>query len=169
MKKLIKCQNVSSSCLTRIDLNNYFFFKSSSKIFYVFEWPKQGRKELSEPICKELNTLKKDIVYFKECPSGYFDENCSKVCEYPAFGKRCANRCSCEKHLCSFLLGCTNGKYSLVLYMVLNSVCNFTFEKCCHFNFCDSYKLIKNLLLTHSFYIFTMFTMKEIFQVNIQN
>lgn len=55
------------------------------------------------------------------------------------------------------------------LYTVLKTVCNFNFEKCCHFNFCDYDKLIRNLLLTHSFYIFTMFRMKEIFQVNIQN
>lgn len=118
MKKLSKCQNVYSTGLTRMDIDDWFFLKSSSKMFYEIQWPKQWKKWLFEPIWKEFDTVFffKDIVCFKECPSGYFDENCSKVCEYPTFGKRCLKNCFCEKHLCDFLRGCKNGKYSLFIY-----------------------------------------------------
>lgn len=53
---------------------------------------------------------------FIECPPGYFGENCSEMCEHPTFGKGCAHQCSCEKHLSNFMHGCTNGKYSFVIY-----------------------------------------------------
>lgn len=65
---------------------------------------------------KGIEHLFKNIFYFKECMPGYFGNNCSEVCEYPTFGKKCANVCSCEKHLCNFMHGCTNGKYSFVLH-----------------------------------------------------
>lgn len=47
---------------------------------------------------------------FKECPVGYFLENCSSSCPYPLFGRRCIQSCSCDKQLCDFVHGCT-GKY----------------------------------------------------------
>lgn len=114
------------------------FFKSSSKIVFRILVAETMKEIAFWTNMKRIEQFKKnDIAYFKECPPGYFDENCSKVCEYPTFGKRCANMCSCEKHSCSFLRGCTNGKYLLFYirfwsihfwYRVLNAVCNFNLK-----------------------------------------
>lgn len=71
---------------------------------------------------KGIEYLKKNIVYFKECLFGYFDDNCSKVCEYLVFGKRCVNECFCEKYLCNFLNGCKNSKYLFFIYGFENSL-----------------------------------------------
>lgn len=43
-----------------------------------------------------------------ECQPGYFLENCSSMCPFPLFGKKCAESCSCEKQLCDFAQGCTD-------------------------------------------------------------
>lgn len=36
------------------------------------------------------------------------------MCVFPTFGKRCSQRCECEKQLCNFELGCPKGKYCLI-------------------------------------------------------
>lgn len=41
-----------------------------------------------------------------DCSAGYYWINCSKMCEYPTFGKKCSQQCGCEKQLCNFELGC---------------------------------------------------------------
>lgn len=127
-------------------------------------WSKQWRIEFFYINMKRIE----HVFCFKECPPGYLGDNCSEVCEYPTFGNRCANHCSCEKHLCNFLHGCTNGKYSFLWYGFEFEFAILTLRKCCHFNSSDNDKLIR-LLLTCSLYVYTMFTMKETFQVNIQN
>lgn len=50
------------------------------------------------------------IFFFKECLPGFLGENCSNMCEYPTFGKRCTQQCPCDKHLCNLTLGCTKCK-----------------------------------------------------------
>lgn len=61
-----------------------------------------------EPIAVWHNV--KNYLSSKECPIGYFLENCSSICPYPLFGRRCIQKCSCDKQLCDFVHGCT-GKY----------------------------------------------------------
>lgn len=136
------------------------FLSSWSKIFYESGWPKQWRKKLFRAIVKGIEYLLKYVFCCKECPPGYRGDNCSEVCKYPTFGKTCAKQCSCEKHLCNFEHGCTNGKYSFLKYGFEFEFAILTLRKCCHFNFCDNDKLIRNLLLTRSLYICTMLTMK---------
>lgn len=63
---------------------------------------------------KTIYFLKSSSSYlFLDCPHGYFWVNCSMMCEYPTFGKKCAQNCSCEKNLCNFDLGCPECKYCL--------------------------------------------------------
>ncbi|XP_055998831.1 uncharacterized protein LOC125653404 isoform X2 [Ostrea edulis] len=40
------------------------------------------------------------------CPSGYFGENCSSPCNYPAFGFRCLSNCPCSPTNCNHVTGC---------------------------------------------------------------
>lgn len=54
--------------------------------------------------------------FFKECPPGFLGDNCSKMCEYPTFGKRCAEQCLCIKYQCNFTFGCTKCKYCLPFF-----------------------------------------------------
>lgn len=51
-------------------------------------------------------------VSYEECDPGYYWVNCSKTCEYPYFGAKCAHNCSCEKQLCNVMIGCANGEYN---------------------------------------------------------
>lgn len=41
-----------------------------------------------------------------ECSAGYYWINCSKMCVYPTFGKKCSQHCECEKQVCNFERGC---------------------------------------------------------------
>lgn len=66
-------------------------------------------------ICKSFSSY----FIFKDCPPGYLWVNCGKKCEYPAFGKRCALKCTCEKHLCHFQLGCVECKYIFFHYNII--------------------------------------------------
>lgn len=65
------------------------------------------------PFCTNMIENDKPFFpfYIKECMPGYYDINCSKTCEYPSFGKRCLQKCSCEKDLCNFMSGCKKSKY----------------------------------------------------------
>lgn len=73
-----------------------------------------------------IETNKPFFSFFKECQPGYYDNNCSKMCEYPTFGEKCAQRCPCEKDLCNFIFGCTNCKY---IYNYLSEIHN-NFKMC---------------------------------------
>lgn len=49
-------------------------------------------------------------IIHSECETGYHWINCSKRCLYPAFGKLCAQTCSCTNTNCDFANGCMAGK-----------------------------------------------------------
>lgn len=93
---------------------------------------------------KGIEYFFKNIFYFKECMFGYFGNNCSEVCEYLIFGKKCVNVCFCEKYLCNFMYGCINGKYLFLRYGFEFKFVILILRKCCYFNFFDNDKLIRN-------------------------
>lgn len=57
---------------------------------------------------KKIN--KTMVVFFSECPIGFFWENCSKPCPYPLFGAKCHQTCICTQELCDTVNGCKQGK-----------------------------------------------------------
>lgn len=61
--------------------------------------------------------LIKTQICFIECAAGYYDGNCSKVCPYPSFGKRCQSICKCTEGFCHHARGCVRkmgkGNYDL--------------------------------------------------------
>lgn len=66
---------------------------------------------------RKIATFVNHFIFFsKECPPGLWGKNCSNMCEYPTFGIRCAQLCPCEKQLCNFMHGCTNGKYFFLIH-----------------------------------------------------
>lgn len=37
------------------------------------------------------------IFFHLDCRSGYYWINCSRTCQYPYYGLKCGQKCSCEK------------------------------------------------------------------------
>nr|XP_022340281.1 uncharacterized protein LOC111134959 [Crassostrea virginica] len=61
----------------------------------------------------------------QECPVGFWDDNCSRVCQYPNFGINCLQTCQCIKRLCDNIRGCpdnitTNNPHSRKNSSVVN-------------------------------------------------
>ncbi|XP_061164266.1 multiple epidermal growth factor-like domains protein 10 [Saccostrea echinata] len=44
----------------------------------------------------------------KECPPGFFGDNCSRQCYYPYYGRLCLYMCQCDNNTCDHVIGCTN-------------------------------------------------------------
>ncbi|XP_062568298.1 multiple epidermal growth factor-like domains protein 10 [Saccostrea cucullata] len=42
----------------------------------------------------------------RECPAGFFGENCSRQCGYPFYGTLCQNKCQCDNITCDRVMGC---------------------------------------------------------------
>lgn len=47
-----------------------------------------------------------------DCPSGYYWINCSKPCQYPYYGLKCGQNCSCGKENWDYISGCKRGHKS---------------------------------------------------------
>lgn len=57
------------------------------------------------------------VCIFIACPRGYFGLNCSYMCPYPTYGRRCLDgKCSCPKEYCNAKNGCGTRKNSLQIY-----------------------------------------------------
>nr|XP_022290392.1 uncharacterized protein LOC111102028 [Crassostrea virginica] len=47
-----------------------------------------------------------------ECQTGFFSANCSKICQYPYFGKKCQEKCLlCKPDMCNFKTGCNDSRH----------------------------------------------------------
>lgn len=44
----------------------------------------------------------------EDCPIGYYWTNCSRPCQYPYYGSKCGQMCSCEEENCDHMSGCKN-------------------------------------------------------------
>lgn len=44
----------------------------------------------------------------EDCPVGYYWINCSIPCQYPYYGSKCGQTCSCEEENCDHMSGCKN-------------------------------------------------------------
>lgn len=49
-----------------------------------------------------------------DCPSGYYWINCSRPCQYPYYGSKCSQTCSCEEENCDHMSGCKNAITSVM-------------------------------------------------------
>ncbi|XP_062592703.1 uncharacterized protein LOC134254176 [Saccostrea cucullata] len=58
-------------------------------------------------VCCAGFELDKKTGICRECGDGYFGENCSEVCRFPTFGRRCQGLCDCPLSMCDFVKGCT--------------------------------------------------------------
>lgn len=57
------------------------------------------------------------VCNFIACPRGYFGLDCSYLCPYPTYGRRCLDgKCSCPKEYCNAKTGCGTRKKSLQIY-----------------------------------------------------
>nr|XP_022290070.1 multiple epidermal growth factor-like domains protein 10 [Crassostrea virginica] len=43
----------------------------------------------------------------EECKPGSFGRNCSLICPFPTYGKKCQNKCNCDNETCNAITGCT--------------------------------------------------------------
>ncbi|XP_062596751.1 multiple epidermal growth factor-like domains protein 10 [Saccostrea cucullata] len=57
--------------------------------------------------CCEGYMWNNNIKQCIKCLIGYLGTACDFKCPYPSFGDSCQERCSCNKTLCHFALGCT--------------------------------------------------------------
>lgn len=60
---------------------------------------------------------KSNNFFHKDCPVGYYWINCSRPCQYPYYGSKCGQTCSCEEENCDRMSGCKNGKYIDNIYV----------------------------------------------------
>lgn len=93
---------------------------------------------------KGIEYFLKIIFCFKECFFGYFGYNCSEVCEYLIFGKKCVEQCFCEKYQCNFMYGCINGNQLFLMYGFEFEFVILILKKICYFNYYDIDNLIRN-------------------------
>lgn len=57
------------------------------------------------------------LCFISDCQIGYYYINCSKPCQYPYYGSKCGQVCSCEEEDCDHTSGCKSGKYIDVIYI----------------------------------------------------
>ena len=48
------------------------------------------------------------LLFFTECPGGYFGNNCSSSCPLSRYGDGCSKKCNCSNSLCHHIYGCNN-------------------------------------------------------------
>lgn len=58
------------------------------------------------PVCCSGTYWNDETSSCEKCPLGYQDINCSRICSYPTFGKRCQDICNCKPSECDFRFGC---------------------------------------------------------------
>ena len=55
----------------------------------------------------------------EECPAGFWDNDCSRMCQHPYFGINCLQTCQCNEHLCDNVEGCPdNSKFFLTIVLL---------------------------------------------------
>uniref|UniRef100_A0A8W8MLH9 TNFR-Cys domain-containing protein n=1 Tax=Magallana gigas TaxID=29159 RepID=A0A8W8MLH9_MAGGI len=53
------------------------------------------------PVCCAGTYWNDETSSCEKCPLGYHDINCSRICTYPTFGKRCQDLCDCKPSECT--------------------------------------------------------------------
>lgn len=80
-----------------------------------------------------LNISSLKIMYFIDCPIGYFGKNCSEKCSPPGYGELCSQTCDCVS--CHHIFGCnetevTTGKNIEIKILIYYILCCFILFKC---------------------------------------
>lgn len=64
------------------------------------------------------------MLFFIDCPAGFYGTNCSEVCPTPYYGNGCIKKCECSP--CHHIHGCISlttmhGKHAKQMDMINNS------------------------------------------------
>ncbi|XP_062594950.1 uncharacterized protein LOC134256310 [Saccostrea cucullata] len=57
-------------------------------------------------VCCAGYTLNISTGKCEKCPLGFYGEKCTQKCPVPSYGEDCQYVCSCDFHLCDFVIGC---------------------------------------------------------------
>nr|XP_022337404.1 uncharacterized protein LOC111133362 [Crassostrea virginica] len=58
-----------------------------------------------------------------ECKTGYYWLDCTRTCPFPYYGRDCQQNCTCDRKVCSFITGCTEGdEYSKTTSTYINKI-----------------------------------------------
>ena len=80
-------------------------FILSTQILYFYN---NVHRRWKKPLCAKI--FLKDQFWFisvSECMPGSFGTNCTLICPFPTYGKKCQNICHCDNKTCNAITGCT--------------------------------------------------------------